>query len=310
VANASEASTAALDRTPAPGQRTFATPEAAVAALDADVRARDRAALGQLFGVEMHHLEQGEPALDEQQLARFEHDLNVRRDVVEVPGMQGCRALLVGETGWVFPVPLISEEAAGGTQWFFDGALAAAELRLRRIGANELQAILVCRALVDAQREYFSVDRDGDGVREYAQRLASSPGAKDGLFWPVATTIGADGVEVYDEPSPVGPGLAQASTEHPPGQRRPYAGYLYRTLPKSGPGAHGGATEFAPGGQGTGGFAFIALPAKYGESGIATFMVGSDGVVYEFDLGPETLSIAEAIQVYDPQGWSVAREAP
>lgn len=257
----------------------------------------------------MSQLEHGDPVLDAEQLARFEHDLSVRRDVVEVSGMPGTRALLVGERAWVFPVPLVARRTPDETRWFFDGELAAAELRLRRIGANELQAIAICRALAEAQEEYFSVDRDDDGVREYAQRISSSPGTRDGLFWPAATVVGADGVEVHEEPSPVGPALARASTDLPLEQRRPYAGYFYRPLRRSGPGAQGGASEFAPRGEGTGGFAFVAYPAVHGVSGIFTFMVGSDGVVHEFDLGPDSASIAEAIEVYDPQGWIVAREA-
>lgn len=294
--------TAMAERTPSAGQPQFGTPAEAVEALLRDVRARDRTALRQLFGVEMALLEHREPVLDDAELARFDHDLSIRRDLVDVPEMPGVKAIVVGSAGWVFPVPLVERDG----RWFFDGEVAANEVALRRIGANELRTIAVCQALVLAQQEYFAEDRDGDGVREFAQRIMSTPNRRDGLYWPTGATTSPQGEEIYEEPSPVGPALAQASNDVPLTQRKPYHGYFYRLLPRQGPGAVGGEKLFAPDGQGTGGFAFLAFPAVYGVTGVTTFMVGQDGVVYEFDLGPETLAIAEAVEVYDPGGWRVA----
>ena len=296
--------TIVVDEQPEPGQRTFATAEEAVTALVRDVQARDRAGLRSLFGVELSALEQGNPAVDEEHLVRFGHELAERHDLADVPEMPGVKALIVGASSWTFPVPLLQHDG----RWFFDGEIAAREIRLRRIGANELNAIAVCAALAEAQREYFSLDRDGDGVQEYAMRIASAPGQRDGLHWPDTATpvAGPDGEATIEPPAPVGPALAKASGELPLQQRTPYHGYLYRALGRQGPGAPGGARAFSSDGQATGGFAFLAYPAVYGVTGVATFMVGADGVVYEFNLGPDTLAIAEAVEVYDPTGWNVA----
>lgn len=301
-----------VDEQPAAGQRTFATAEEAVAALVRDVQAKDRAGLRSLFGAELSTLEQGNPVVDDEHLARFGHDLAQRHDLTDVPEMPGVKAVLVGASSWVFPVPLIQHQG----RWFFDGEIAAREIQLRRIGANELHAIAVCAALAEAQREYFSVDRDGDGVQEYATRIASSAGQRDGLHWAdtAAPVAAADGEATIEAPAPVGPALAKASGDLPLQQRTPYHGYLYRALRRQGPGAPGGARDFATGGAGggtaTGGFAFLAYPAVYGVTGVATFMVGADGVVYEFDLGPDTLAIAEAVELYDPTGWRMVDAQP
>jgi hypothetical protein len=187
--------------------------------------------------------------------------------------------------------------------WFFDTEAGKEEILHRRIGKNELATLQVMRAYVDAQREYASRDRNGDEVLEYAQRLASTPGAKDGLFWPP----GQDG-----EISPLGPLVAQAQGEgyrlEGKGQdstRQPFHGYLFKILTRQGKHAPGGKYSYLINGHMIGGFALVAWPAEYDESGIMTFIVNQQGRVYQKDLGPKTDKLAAAMKAYDPdKSWS------
>jgi hypothetical protein len=191
-------------------------------------------------------------------------------------------------------VPLVKD----GDGWFFDAEAGTEEILNRRIGRNELAAIQVCKAIGDAQREYALRDPDGDGVREYAKQFPSDPGQRNGLYWPV--TEG-------EQPSPLGSFAAQASAE---GYVRrevgptPYHGYFYRILQAQGPHASGGAVDYVVNGKMVLGFAVIAHPAEYDNSGIMTFIMGSDGVVYQRDLGEDTAEKAAAIMTFDPgSGW-------
>ena len=205
-------------------------------------------------------------------------------------GGGGKVVLYVGADDFPFPIPLVPE----GPRWVWDTDAGDDELINRRIGQNELSAIQVCLAYVDAQREYYSRDR-GAGVLEYAQHLESSKGKRDGLYWP--TRPG-------ERPSPLGPLLAEARaagyTRPEPGKRMPYHGYLYRLLRAQGPDAPGGAYEYVVKGHMIGGVALVAFPATYGSSGIMTFIVSHDGVVYQKDLGPKTTQIANAMKTYNP----------
>ncbi len=196
-----------------------------------------------------------------------------------------------GKAGWTLPVPIV-KSAAG---WSFDTRLASEEMRTRRIGRNELAAIQVALAYSDAQDEYAAQDRDGDGARQYAMRPLSSPGKRDGLYW----------ASLPGEPlSPLGPSFADAK----PGQ--PYHGYVYKILTAQGKNAPGGAKRYVKNGKMTEGYALIAWPAKYGDTGIMTFIVNNDGVVYEKDLGPGTATLARATTAYDPDAtWSKAGAA-
>jgi hypothetical protein len=299
---AAESGTTIFGRVPDPGQQRFASAEEAVAALARAVKSDDRAALAAIFGPNMTKLESGVPEVDQAHLQRFAAALAERQEVVPVPGMIGVKSLLTGVDATPFPVPLVLHE---GT-WFFDTDAGVAELLVRRIGANELRTMEVCLALVAAQREYFAVDRDGDGVREYAAKLVSTPGQRDGLHWTAGDSM--------DQPSPIGPKLANAASAPGEPPREPYFGYVYRSLHRQGAGAPGGARSYVEAGEAggaTGGFAFIAYPAVYGQTGVMTFMVGPEGVLYEFDLGPDSAAMAEAVEVYDPTGWdrAVAPEA-
>ena len=199
--------------------------------------------------------------------------------------------LLIGKDEFPFPIPIVADAGA----WHFDTDAGAVEILDRRIGENELAAIEVLRAYVDAQREYAEADRDGNGV-QYAPKLLSSEGKKDGLFWPTAE----------GEPeSPFGPLIAEARAE---GYRRkadgptPYHGYLFKVLTAQGKDAPGGARDYVIGGRMIGGFGLVAAPAEYGNSGVMTFIVDHGGVVFQKDLGPETSRKAAAMKVFDPDG--------
>jgi len=193
-----------------------------------------------------------------------------------------ARAYLeVGTHGWTLPIPL--EKTAAG--WRFDTRATPGELRTRRIGRNELDVIQVMLALGDAQKDYAENDRDRDGVRQYARKIISTPGKRDGLYWP---TVGDE------PPSPLGPIAADVPPEEA------YRGYRYRVLTAQGEAAPGGARSYVENGQMTAGYAFVAWPAKYGETGVMTFIVAKDGVVYEKNLGAQTDRVARAMTAYNP----------
>ena len=192
----------------------------------------------------------------------------------------------VGTDGWTLPIPIV--RTAQG--WQFDMRAGSEEMRIRRIGRNELAVIQAMLAIYDAQKEYAMFDRNGNGVREYAARFDSSPGRKDGLYWPT---------KAGEPESPLGPAFAAARAAG--GSRSAgYYGYRYRLLNSQGPSAPGGAYEYTVRGKKIGGFAVVAWPVKYGDTGVMTFMVSHDGVVYEQDLGPNTAARAAAISRFDP----------
>jgi hypothetical protein len=208
----------------------------------------------------------------------------------------------LGDDLWPFPVPIVKKD--GG--WFFDTDAGKDELLNRRIGKNELAAIPAMRAYVDAQRDYAGKDHDGDEVLEYAQRLVSSPGKEDGLYWPPAF----DG-----DVSPLGPLVAYAQAEgyspelreEEEAERGPFHGYYFKILTRQGKHAPGGKYNYVTNGNMIGGFALVAWPAEYGDSGIMTFIVNQQGRVYQKDLGPTTSKIAQKMSTYDPDPtWKVS----
>ncbi len=209
--------------------------------------------------------------------------------------------LEVGTNFWPFPVPIVKQ----GGRWFFDTEAGKEEILSRRIGKNELAVLQVVRAYVDAQREYASRDRNGDEVLEYAQRLASTPGTKDGLFWPP---------DLDGEISPLGPMVAEAQGagyemkgKGSDTTREPFRGYFFKILTRQGKHAPGGKYDYIINGHMIGGFALVAWPAEYGESGIMTFIVNQQGRVYQRDLGAKTGKLAAAMKVYDPDSsWLVS----
>ena len=276
--------------------QAFKSPEEAVAALAAALRADDTQAVERILGTASSELvASGDPVSDAAERRRFVELFDARSRIdLEAPE----RAVLhIGDLDWPFPIPMVNAE--GG--WVFDTDEGIEEMINRRVGRNELAAIQVCLAVVDAQKEYFSVDRDGDGRQAYADRFPSSPGKKDGLYWKTAEG---------EPPSPLGLLAAQAFAEgYSQSKERegptPYHGYCYRILKAQGSHAGGGARSYIEDGAMVGGFALVAYPAEYGSSGIMTFIVSQDGIVFEKDLGEETVKIATEMKEYDPDStWS------
>ncbi len=211
-----------------------------------------------------------------------------------------ARAVLgVGDDNWTFPAPLVRK----ADKWAFDADAGREEIINRRVGRNELDTMQTLLAIVDAQREYSFADANGDGLADYAIRFASTPGKKDGLYWPTKNG---------EPPSPLGPLVAKAvregySSKARAGKPQPYHGYIYRMLTAQGKDAPGGAYSYLVHGKMFGGFAVLAYPASYGASGVKSFMVNHDGVVYEGDLGPTTAAQAAKIKLFNPgPGWTRA----
>jgi hypothetical protein len=277
-------------------QRRFTSPEAAMTALVDAIKAADRKGLLDMLGPEgLTLVDSGDAVADRNAGQRFaaEYDRAHRLE-----GGGGKVVLYVGPNDFPFPIPLVPE----GPVWRFDTRAGKDEILNRRVGRNELHAIQVCLAYVDAQREYYSEDRNADGLREYAQRFASTPGKRDGLFW--ETKAG-------ETPSPLGPLVAQARIEGYGGARPAtpvaYQGYYYRILTAQGPDAPDGAYDYLAHGRMIGGFALVAFPAQYGLSGVTTFIVSHEGVVYQKDLGSNTAAIARSIKLFNPDGsWKKA----
>ena len=280
----------------APAQKTFASLDEAVNALVGALRAADRKALVEILGPQGNPLVwSGDDVADRAAFQRFtaEYDRAHRLE-----GGGGKVVLYVGDDDFPFPIPLVPD----GPRWLWDTDAGDDELLNRRIGENELATIQVCLAYVDAQREYYS---RGQGLLEYAQRLDSTKGKHDGLYW--ETRPG-------ELDSPLGPLVARARAAGyplpPPRGPAPYHGYFYRILLAQGPDAPGGAYDFVVRGHMIGGFALVAYPASYGASGIMTFIVNQDGVVYQKDLGAKTAQAANAMKTYNPdKAWAQAEGA-
>lgn len=279
--------------------KVFASPEAAVAALRTAAINADSNALWAIFGSEVEDLQNPDPVQAESDLKTFSAALSATNHLVRTSKTNVV--LEVGEDSWPFPIPIVQN----GTGWSFDTEAGKDELLSRRIGRNELSTLKVMRAYVDAQREYASRDRDGDEVLEYAQKIASSPGKMDGLYWPL---------ELNGEMSPLGPLMAHAQGEgyFTEGAKvregpQPFHGYYFKILTRQGKHAPGGKCDFIVNGNMVIGFAMVAWPVEYGESGIMTFIVNQQGRVYQKDLGHKTSSIASKMKEYDPdKTWIVS----
>ncbi len=274
-----------------PAHAGFKSPEQAVAALILAARSNSTADLLQVLGPASKRLvSSGDAVADDRARASFVAEFDEANKIIK----QGDdRAVLViGKDEWAFPIPAVKHAST----WRFDTKAGEQEIINRRIGANELSTIEVCRAYVDAQRDYATTDRNHDGYVEYAQKFVSSPGKRDGLYWPA---------QAGEDESPIGPLMARARAEgYGAAKIKPasYHGYYYRILKAQGPHAPGGAVSYVARGHMIGGFALVAFPAQYGESGIKTFIVNHDGIVYEKDLGPDTAKIASGMTRYDPDG--------
>jgi hypothetical protein len=272
-------------------QQIFASPEQAAEALFAADQANDRAALLAIFGSGGGKLvRSGDPVADRNGRARFVAAYG-EKHAIEAAGA-GKAVLLVGKEDWPFPIPMVKGESG----WRFDTKAGREEVLDRRIGRNELNAIEVCRAFVAAEREYFADAPLGNGTHEYAQHFISRPDAHDGLYWEPAAG---------EKPSPMGPFIANARAEgygarKVKGKHAPYHGYFYKILTRQGPHAPGGAKHYVVDGHMTGGFALVAFPAKYGASGIMSFLVGPEGAVYQRNLGRDGVAAARALTEFDP----------
>jgi hypothetical protein len=282
-----------------PEQKAFAQPAEAARALVGAVRAHDQAALLAILGPGSEDvISSGDPIDDRAVGDRFaakaaEH---LRLETLD----SGAVILRVGKDDWPFAIPLVKD----GDKWRFNTPDGRQELLNRRIGRNELKAIDVCRVYVEAQREYAGL-QGGKGAPVYAQKVRSDPGKRDGLHWDDPTG---------KHPSPLGPFLAEADAEgytkpEAGAAPRPYHGYFYRILTAQGEHAPGGARSYLKDGTMTGGFALLAYPAEHGTSGVMSFIVGPQGLVYQKDLGDKTDEVAKAITTYDPDvSWLPVRD--
>ena len=280
-------------------QAAFPSADAAAEALVAVLRGTSNESIEHLLGPDAGRLiDSGDPVQDQHDVERFlqSYDEGHAMAIDE----EGVATLLVGYDEWPFPVPIVRDRSE--ELWRFDGSRGIDELVNRRVGANELATIEVCRAIVDAQHDYRALDPEGMGG--YARQFLSTDGRRDGLYW--ATAPG--------EPlSPLGEQVVLASEagykRSADGTPVPYHGYFYKLLTAQGPAAPGGAQSYLKGDVLAEGFAVLAWPAEYGDSGVMTFQVGRDGIVYESDLGEETAKRAPAIDTFDPgDGWLVSEE--
>jgi len=271
-------------------QKTFATPTEAVQALVKAAEDGNQEEMMAVLGEDAKELVySGDSVQDQKGMVGFTKAYKTKHALLK-PDEQ-TRILQVGKNDWEMPIPLVKD----GEQWRFDTAAGKEELLYRRIGHNELGAIAACRGYIDAQKDYATVGHDGLPAGIYAQKLMSSPGKQDGLYWETG-----DG----EAASPAGPLLAQASDagyeSQGLGKVEPYHGYLYRILKGQGAAARGGAKSYLKDGELSGGVALVAFPAQYRVSGVMTFLINQNGVVYQKDLGEKTGELARGMKEYDP----------
>lgn len=278
------------------GPEHFNSPDAAVTALTTALRTDDVRKLQTILGPDgADILSSGDDVADQNRRQKFLALYDEKHTLADAS--PDSKTLVIGHTEWPFPVP-ITRESKG---WSFDVNAGKEEILNRRIGDNELSTIQVCRAYADAQKEYALLDPDNNGIHEYAQQFASDPGKRNGLYWPVAEG---------EKPSPLGEFAAQAAAEgyhrKEPGPT-PFHGYYFRILKAQGPHAPNGQLDYVVDGKMILGFALVAYPAEYGNSGIMTFILGPDGTVYQKDLGEATAKSAQDLKTFDPDAtWKKA----
>ena len=277
---------------PAPSssaQMTFSTPQAAVDALIQAAGDYDVPALMKIFGpAGKNFISSADPVRDKSKAVAFAESARTKNVIQDDPKNPNRAILVIGNDDWPFPVPLVKK----GGKWHFDSAAGRSEILYRRIGTNELDAIQVCRGYVEAQDEYAQTIHDNSGINQYAQKIISTPGKQDGLYW-----VNADGTPGGPISEPVAKAIAEGYSV---AQRSAYHGYYYKILTGQGPAAPSGKINYVIQGVMIGGFALIAAPAEYRVTGVKTFIVGPNGIVYQKDLGPDTLKIAKDIKLYNP----------
>jgi DUF2950 family protein len=272
-----------------PSQKSFDTPQEAANTLVKAAASYDVPALLEILGPEAKDfISSADPTRDKKLAADFAAKAQEKMDVAIDPKTNARALLSIGTDDWPFPVPIVKK--AG--KWHFDSVQGRDEILFRRIGANELDAIQICRGFVEAQHEYASDIYDNSGINQFAQRVISTPGKHDGLYWE-----NADGTPG----GPISEAIARAIQEgYSPGQTSGYHGYYFKVLTGQGPRAPLGKLDYVIEGVMIGGFALVAFPAQYRVTGVKTFLVSYDGVVHEKDLGPDTLQIAQSMERYDP----------
>ncbi|NOT12553.1 MAG: DUF2950 domain-containing protein [Methylococcaceae bacterium] len=277
-------------------QQYFASPEQAVQSLLEALKADNVDALPALFGQQyQEQLFSGDPVEDKNNRQQFVAAAALKQHIEKQGDSRAI--LIVGNDDWPLPIPIVKE----GNNWRFDTDSGIDEILSRRIGRNELSAINVAKAYAEAQFNYAAKDRDQDDVLEYAQKFRSSSGQQDGLYWEN---------DASGEPSPLGPLMAEARAEayfsSKNSEPQPYHGYYYKILTRQGKGAAGGKYDYVINGNMIAGFGLIAFPAKYGSSGIMTFMINHQGKVYEKDLGEKTSLLVNDIKAFNQEGWKLA----
>jgi hypothetical protein len=292
--DAAEPAAPAEEKSPAAvRQRTFDTPKAAADALIAAASSYDVPALKEILGPDGADLvATKDPVQDRNQVEAFAAKAREKNEVVPDAKNPNLAILSVGDQDWPMPIPIVRK----GGKWLFDSKAGRKEILYRRIGGNELNAIAACRNFVEAQHKYAIEKHDGSPVNQYAQKVISTPGKQDGLAWkdPDGTPAG-----------PLGEGLARAIAEGYSKKAEPFHGYYFKVLKGQGPAAPLGEIDFVMKGVMIGGFALVVAPADYLVSGVKTFIVSHDGVVYEKDLGPKTLDKFRAMERYNPdKSWS------
>jgi DUF2950 family protein len=271
----------------AQAQQRFSTPEAAVDALAKAARSGDGKTIVTILGPGSEDLvSSGDPVADANRRQEYLAAYDAGHRIVTEAGKGAT--LIVGPNDWPFPIPVVQRDG----QWIFDVAAGREEILARRIGENELSTMKALLAYYDAQNDYADMFKSKSGQAVYAQRVVSSPGKKDGLYWPTSGN---------EQPSPLGEAVAAATQRgYRPGAGEPFFGYYYKVLTRQGPAAPGGAIDYIAKGDMIGGFAAVAYPAEYGNSGIMTFMINHNGDIYEKDLGEGTARIASRITSFNP----------
>ena len=279
---------AGAQSSPPHGQAVFSTPQEAVDALIKAAAKYDVPSLAGLFGPDGKDLfSSADEVRDKNRAAAFAEKAVEKNKIAIDPKNKSRATVLVGNDEWPLPVPLVKN----GGKWFFDAKQGHDEILFRRIGANELDAIQVCRGFVEAQKEYASEIHDDSGVHQYAQKVISTPGKRDGLVWRNADgTLGG----------PIGENIAEAIEEGYTSKAQGYHGYYFKVLKGQGPAARLGRLDYVVDGVKIGGFALVAVPAEYRVTGVKTFIVSYDGIVYEKDLGPNSLQIGKEMELYNP----------
>jgi hypothetical protein len=294
AATAQDATPTAMTATAIPaGVATYPSCKAAAGAFITAVKANDSEQLRRILGEKASDLlSTGDPARDEQSRLHFIKNYDTAHAITYET--KDRATLTVGTKAWPLPFPIVRTNGV----WYFDAEAGAQELAYRRIGHNELDAMKVMRALIDAQKAYAATGHDGQPAGAYAQRIRSKPGTQNGLYWDVADD---------ETPSPAGDLIAEATSEGagegetlPNGKPTPFHGYYYRILRKQGDHAGGGAKDYVADGRMTGGFAILAWPADYGHSGVMTFMADKRGRLWQSDLGQDTETAAKSLRTFDP----------